>query len=299
MKKKLFKIPIFTLNQRKGILALAFLVITIQIAYFLYLKYKKEPSFNLSKADKEWLAQQIILDSIQQIDSVATNTIYPFNPNFISDYKGYQLGMSIDEIDRLHQYRAQNKYVNSAGEFQKITQISDSLLASMQSYFKFPDWTQNKSSDKNIDYKKRSINQPIDKNNIILKEFNSASFSDLQLVNGIGEVLSQRIIDERNKYNGFVSWYQIELIYGLKPEVIRNLKKHFVLTDFSTINKININSAAIQDIAKVPFIKYTLAKDIVIYRSKYGDFKSVDDLFSVNNFPKNQADIINMYLIFE
>ena len=38
------------------------------------------------------------------------DTIYPFNPNFISDYKGYKLGMSIQEIDRLHQYRAQNKY---------------------------------------------------------------------------------------------------------------------------------------------------------------------------------------------
>jgi hypothetical protein len=53
--------------------------------------------------------------------------LYPFNPNFITDFKGYKLGMSVQEIDLL-EYRKGNKYVNSPKEFQAVTQVSDSLL---------------------------------------------------------------------------------------------------------------------------------------------------------------------------
>ncbi|MDB2632080.1 hypothetical protein N9Y27_03770 [Flavobacteriaceae bacterium] len=65
---------------------------------------------------------------------------YPFNPNFITSYKGYELGMSLEEIERLHAFRAQNKWINSSQDFQKVTGISDSLLAAISPYFKFPKW---------------------------------------------------------------------------------------------------------------------------------------------------------------
>ena len=47
-----------------------------------------------------------------------TQKLRPFNPNFITDYKGYTLGMSLDEIQRLHKFRSQDKWVNSAHDFQ-------------------------------------------------------------------------------------------------------------------------------------------------------------------------------------
>ena len=48
--------------------------------------------------------------------------------------------MSAEEINRLHAYRAKNKWVNSRKEFQRITKVSDSLLKQIAPYFKFPDW---------------------------------------------------------------------------------------------------------------------------------------------------------------
>ena len=49
----------------------------------------------------------------QKIDSLKAleqpKTIYPFNPNFISDQRGYFLDLSPQEIDRLHAYREQGK----------------------------------------------------------------------------------------------------------------------------------------------------------------------------------------------
>ena len=39
--------------------------------------------------------------------------------------------MSVEEIDRLRAYRKQNKFVNSAEKFQKVTKVSDSLLSKL------------------------------------------------------------------------------------------------------------------------------------------------------------------------
>ncbi len=64
----------------------------------------------------------------------------PLNPNFISDYKCYPLGMSLDEIQRLHKFRFGGQWVNSVRDFQKITGISDSLLKKISPHFKLPKW---------------------------------------------------------------------------------------------------------------------------------------------------------------
>src|SRR5690554_8215098 len=70
-------------------------------------------------------------------------TIFPFNPNFITDYKGYTLGMTPEEIDRLLTYRSENKWINSDEDFQSVTQVSDSLLAVLIRFFNFPEWVKN------------------------------------------------------------------------------------------------------------------------------------------------------------
>jgi hypothetical protein len=38
--------------------------------------------------------------------------IFPFNPNYITDYKGAQLGMSLVEIDKLLAFRKTGKFIN-------------------------------------------------------------------------------------------------------------------------------------------------------------------------------------------
>ena len=134
----------YTKNQRNGILFLLIIIIFLQ----LILHFKNFDSQQLVD-----LSQPKITSYNKQLDSLKKKSskkkkfkIYPFNPNYISDYKGYQLGMNIDEIDRLLAYREQKLYVNSAKEFQTITKISDSLLQKISPFFKFPDWVQKKNN---------------------------------------------------------------------------------------------------------------------------------------------------------
>ena len=102
---------------------------------------------------------QTQLDSLRKISSEDKKfKIYTFNPNYISDFKGYQLGMKTKEIDRLLAHRNKRLFVNSAKEFQSVTKVSDSVLQKIAPYFKFPDWV-NSSQNKNS--KKRTFDNSI------------------------------------------------------------------------------------------------------------------------------------------
>ena len=90
---------------------------------------------------------QTELDSLRQLAARHKDTIYPFNPNFISDYKGFKLGLTTAQLDKLQAFRAAGKYVNSAEEFQRVTGISDSLLRRYGGLPSFPEWVKNKNKD--------------------------------------------------------------------------------------------------------------------------------------------------------
>jgi DNA uptake protein ComE-like DNA-binding protein len=247
---------------------------------------------NSKNSEKQkWISLQSKVDSIKVEKLNYVPKIYPFNPNFITDYKGSKLGMSVVEIDRLLNFRKTNQYVNSASEFQKVTQVSDSLLSAISPYFKFPDWVNNRKANNFKPFEKKT-------EKIVLKDINLATKEDLIKVYGIGPALSDRILKQKGILGGFVSMKQMEDVWGLSPEVIENLNKYFVVTTLPKIKKIDINNASIKELLLFPYFKYALAKAIVTYRSMNGDFKNSENLTKINGFPSEKLDIISLYLEF-
>lgn len=280
----------FTKSQRSGIIFLVLLCVMFQSAYFL-IDFKS--STNDSKEKQEWLAFQTEIDSLKQIKRDYIPKIYPFNPNFITDFKGQKLGMSVAEIDRLLAFRKTNKYVNTPEDFQKVTKISDSLLNTMVPYFKFPDWVTNKKEFKS---KYKSFENKKEK--IVILDINQATKEDLIKVYGIGPALSDRILKLKDLLGGFVSMEQMNDVWGLSPEVIENLNKNFKVSVLPKVNKVDINNASIKELMLFPYFKYALAKAIVTYRSMNGDFKNNADLTKINGFPNEKLNVISLYLYF-
>jgi hypothetical protein len=88
----------FSKKQRSGILLLIIIVVVIQCVYF-FIDIPNEKVLRDSDTNKAFIAE---IDSLKQIALEQQKPkIYPFNPNYITDYKGYTLGMSNEEIDRL------------------------------------------------------------------------------------------------------------------------------------------------------------------------------------------------------
>ncbi|WP_396142426.1 ComEA family DNA-binding protein [Flavobacterium sp.] len=281
---------IFSKSHRVGIVLLLLLIVIAQLCYFFVSNQKATNS-----EDTQWLLAQNEIDSIKQQMATKKDTIYPFNPNFISDYKGYKLGMSIQEIDRLHQYRAQNKYVNSAAEFQKVTLISNAVLQKISPYFKFPEWVSTKQEKSNKTFQ---VFAPREKKEVIVKDINLATKEDLIAVYGIGEKLADKILFEKEKFGGFVSMEQFQFIWGISPEAIQDLQKRFVVKNTNSITKIAINDLSIKELSKFPYFNYSLAKEIVIFRTMNNGIKEIADLTKIKGMPNEKIKIIALYLEF-
>ena len=280
----------FSKQNRNGIFLLLLLIISVQCVYF----FVDLSSEDISVNQQELKLFQREIDSLR-LASIENNKpkIYPFNPNYITDYKGYTLGMTNEEIDRLHQFRDRNKWVNSVTEFQNVTQVSDSLLNTISSYFKFPDWVTNPKPKSSGTY--QSYNTP--KSYEAKIDLNTATAIQLQKVNGIGEKLSERIVKFRNKFvGGFIADVQLLDVYGLSPEVIERITNEFTVKTPRQIQKINLNTATSDQLVTIQHIDYDLAHHIIEQKTLREGFKSIDDLKKVNEFPVNKIEIIKLYL---
>ena len=242
-----------------------------------------------------------------QIDSLKQKTIrkevmktFPFNPNFISDFKGYELGMTVAEIDRLHAFRALNKYVNSSVEFQNVTQVSDSLLNEMAPYFKFPEWTKNGNSTvkkekyKNLQSSKNSA-KLLSKN--VPVNLNLATAEDLKAVRGIGDVLSRRIVKFREHLGGFLVNEQLYHVYGVDSLVVSEILSKFVVESPPVIKKINVTWASYNELRNLLYINDKFANSIIEHRNEK-PFNSLLDLKRLEGFPEGRFEVLKLYLSF-
>jgi DNA uptake protein ComE-like DNA-binding protein len=280
-------------DQRSGIFLLLLLIFVGQAVYYYWVSQKSHETE--SATQQEWLSLQKVVDSLKLTQNETKVTMYPFNPNFITDYKGQQLGMSVAEINRLFEFRKLNKYVNSAKEFQQITQVSDSLLGVISPFFKFPDWVNQPKKNYLNNYQKREDSK---KAPIVFKDINEATADDLVKLYGIGPALSERILKRKTSLGAFVSMEQMNEIWGLSPEVIEQLNLYFEIAKAPTIEKIAINDLSTKELAQFPYFNYALAKEIVIYRSMYNGIKSVEDLTKIKGMPNEKIKIIALYLEF-
>jgi DNA uptake protein ComE-like DNA-binding protein len=284
---------LFSREHRSGIFLLFGIIVIVQLSYFFF-KNQLVSNENYTE-DKAWLLVQNEIDSLKNIQATKKDTIYPFNPNYITDYKGYKLGMSVQEIDRLHAYRKKGKFVNSAKEFQEITQASNVFLAKVSPYFKFPDWVINKGKASSGKFHKFL---PREKEKIIQKDINIATREDLIAVYGIGEKLADKILLEKEKLGSFVSMEQFQFMWGISPEALTDLEKRFVVKSQNGIKKIAINDLSQKELAKFPYFNYALAKEIVIYRTMNNGIKEIADLTKIKGMPNEKINIIALYLVF-
>lgn len=286
----------FSREHRSGIFLLLLIIFLFQISWHFYDLSPKTPK----PSDKEvkWLAMQGEIDSLKEISNNKKYEIKPYNPNFITDYKGSVLGLSVEEIDRLHKFREQDKYVNSAKEFQQVTKVSNELLNKISPYFKFPDWVTNKSNSKYKDYSNPNFKKFPEKKAIVAKDINSATKDEIMEVYGIGEKISEIILQEKEKFGAFASIEQLQYVWGVSPEAYQDIQKRFFVGQNPPIKKIDINNWSIKDLSKFPYFDYNLSRQIVIFRSANDDIKNIEDLTKIKGMPNEKIKIIALYLEF-
>ena len=102
-------------------------------------------------------------------------------------------------------------------------------------------------------------------------DINTADTTAFIALPGIGSKLATRIVNFRDKLGGFYTIEQVKETFGLPDSTFQKIKQYLKLEN-STIRKININTATIDELKTHPYIKYVLANPIVAYRNAHGSF---------------------------
>ncbi|MDD2792032.1 MAG: helix-hairpin-helix domain-containing protein [Sediminibacterium sp.] len=115
-------------------------------------------------------------------------------------------------------------------------------------------------------------------------EINTAGLAEWEALPGIGPVLAARIIKYRDKLGGFTRMEQVGQTYGITDSLYRALKPFLqkaagvVQRDTPFLIRLpNANTATRAEL-EATGIPEQIARSIVVYRSRYGLFKSIGDL---------------------
>ncbi|KOS07890.1 hypothetical protein AM493_18860 [Flavobacterium akiainvivens] len=291
----------YSKSQRTGIVALFLVVILIQLGYYLITSGAGAATTNVFDAEKQWLAHQDKIDALKAKNRTKGDTIYPFNPNYITDYKGYTLGMSTTEIDRLLAYRKSGKWVNSATDFKVVTGVSDSLLRKIAPYFKFPDWVEKQGQDVAktdvADYELTKSNKGV------IESFNPNFISE-QKGRELGMTKEQ--VNRLKAYRDSGKWINtvadFKQVTGVSDGLLNKISPYFKFPDWVVRKYQNggyqptkkkseptgppkdINEALEEDLTEIYGVGPNTAKKILRRRAALGAFVSMEQMADFEGF---------------
>ncbi|TVZ53310.1 helix-hairpin-helix domain-containing protein [Dokdonia sp. Hel_I_53] len=278
---------IYDSRKRRGILFFAGILVLCILAIIWY---PPEEDITVAKEEKVIVTSvQEKIDSLKKIELESRKPkIFPFNPNYITDYKGYTLGMSVQEIDRLLRFRESGKWVNSIADFKKVTGVSDSLLSRISPYFKFPDWVTNKKSNKRSATKWKTAAQKSD--------LNSVTYESLIAIEGVTNEAATKIYQHLKKLGGYQVDNQIYDVYGVSTKIKRSILNEYTVKNKPDLDLINVNEASASELATVPLLTFDIAKEIVDYRILRGGITSLEELKDIEGMTPYKYDRIKLYL---
>ena len=208
-------------------------------------------------------------------------TLFYFDPNTATVKDWVKLGVKEKTATTIQ------KYISKGGKFYKPEDIrkiwglskrdADRLVPYVQIIKEMPHYANFES--RNFENKIVPDKLP---NSFRSKEFrnvdiNTADTSSFKTFPGIGSKLSQRIISFRNKLGGFYSTEQVGETFLLPDSTFQKIKPYLVLNEVR-LQKININSASLDELKGHPYIRFHLGNAIVQYRNQHGNFTSLEEM---------------------
>jgi competence ComEA-like helix-hairpin-helix protein len=288
MKNRLKEYFYFSKIERAGIISLIILITLLAVGRFLLITYY--PQVSLEQRDVSELTA--IVDSLQEAQSLAEEKeenlkernisenlaeLSDFNPNELRVEDWEKFGLSEKQAQSLLSYKSIIGGFKSKEQFRKVYVINDELHEKLSPHILLPEkevqtannaprWEKKKYERKDRVYPKVNIN-----------EADTAAFKSLY---GIGDFLANMIVKRREELGGFISKEQLKEVYGLKEETLLRLDTQLVFKP-TTIRKININTAAKDELKAHPYIYWKYANVIVNYREQHGKYRQLEDLKNI------------------
>ncbi len=220
------------------------------------------------------------LDSLLAASKKPLQKLAPFHPNFTTSYRAYRLGLPSAVADSVAAYHKAGKWIASKEEYQKVTGLADSSYNRIASYLKYPEKR-----------KERHFKSPA----IVKQDLNKATAVELQKVRGLGIVLSNRILNYKDRIQAYSSLEQLGEVYGLSPEVRSLIAVYFEIRKPVPIQSKPFSTATLSTLAAQPYLTYEQARWLVKERTQK-PYKSLEVLLEDSGWDSLQVQRIKLYL---
>ena len=300
----------FSRRDRIGILVLVFLIIAVFVApAFISSKFNR----TTSTADTSWISHLKKLEikdsdnaryyayqneeraSNYQYDRNINNPkgeLFEFDPNTLSKEGWQKLGLRAKTIQTIQNYLSKGGRFKKAEDLKKIYGLFPDEFERIAPYIRINETSPISDFTKNETSKNYYPSSP----RLAAIDVNTADTTAFIALPGIGSKLANRIITFRDKLGGFYSINQVAETFGLPDSTFQKIKQYLKL-DNSTVRKININTATLDELKSHPYIRYNLAKPIIAYREQHGLISKVDDLKKIMVVTDELFNKLSPYLI--
>jgi len=222
--------------------------------------------------------------------------LFQFDPNTISGNDWKRLGLRDKTIQTIQNYLSKGGHFYKPEDLQRVYGLHKDEYERLLPYVRIE--SKNLvSSEQFVSSKSNNETQPAKaytaKYSAI--DINTADTSAFISLPGIGSKLALRIVTFRDKLGGFYSIDQIEETYGLPDSTFQKIKQYLKL-DNTSVKKININTATVDELKSHPYIKFSLANPIVAYRNEHGAFSKIEDIKKVMVMTEEIYKKISHYL---
>ena len=227
-----------------------------------------------------------------------------FDPNTVDSLTLIQFGLKEWKVRNFLHYRAAGKVFRSAEEMGKTYGWTEEDVEKVRGYVRVnglfgeteknrrEGWTERKRREEREDRPTYTSNKF---QTLTKVDINTADTAVLRRIPGVGEKISEAIVEYRKKLGGFHSVEQLMEIKIVSPELL----DWFEVSSSPNLQSINLNKASFQALNRHPYISYEQTKALLQYIRLYGKVKDEKALMETGIFTKEEVERLKPYLTFE
>lgn len=279
----------YSRRERRASMILVIIIVIVILVRYLVPERKIDIELNnwlpSSLSEKPLASQNGTSDSIR---------LFPIDPNTAAFDDLTSLGVPGKVAGTLIRYRKKGGRFRRPEDIMKVYGM-DSILAKTLIPYIYIEQPNTKAAEESPAETIPVIKIPAVALQININRCDSAA---LDVLPGIGPVLSARIIKYRELLGGYVFVAQLKEVYGIPDSVYRVISE-MVIIDTSAVRQIKINSAGFRELDRHPYIERYEVQAIIKYRELTGSIHGISPLISEKILTGEKARKLLPYLSFE
>ena len=291
----------FSKTEANGFIILSIILIAVTFLPWIVKKtiYRREVSdTHVLDSLVALIDKRLHYEDLEEPDEPIVPHLFSFDPNTVTLADLKKLGLGDEISNRIIKYRDKGGKFYEVNDMKKIYGLSNEKFENIKPFINLPGKARSIETNhvEVVVTSEKSVRIPAEINVVLHFDINKTDSLTLMQVQGIGTVLSGRIVRFRNNLGGFVHMEQLNEVYGMEDYALINLgNAAFVSDDFKPV-MININHAPFEELATHPYVSFNLARVIIAYREQHGLFENIRDLLKIQIVEKQWLDRMAPYL---